>query len=209
MREFIADAPYFAQGWRAELLLGLGEVDAAVGIYRSLAPQLDHLPGQVHEWLVVLVSMSALAISAGDRPGVEKLRAALEPYAQLHVSGPVTTPYGGPVALPLARVASYLGDQEAARRHARDALARAEAMGAPWFAASARGLLADVTPSLPPLSPRETEVARLVGQGRTNREIAATLYLSERTVEQHVRSILHKLDLPNRSAIAAWVVRAG
>ena len=49
VRQFIADAPYFAQGWRAELLLG--EVDAAVGIYRSLAPQLDHLPGQVHEWL--------------------------------------------------------------------------------------------------------------------------------------------------------------
>jgi DNA-binding CsgD family transcriptional regulator/tetratricopeptide (TPR) repeat protein len=55
-----------------------------------------------------------------------------------------------------------------------------------------------------PLSPRELEVARLVGQGMTNKEIGQTLYLSERTAENHVQHILTKLGLRNRSQIAAW-----
>lgn len=54
------------------------------------------------------------------------------------------------------------------------------------------------------LTPREREVAELVARGLTNREIAARLYLSERTAENHVQHILTKLDLPNRSQIAMW-----
>ena len=56
----------------------------------------------------------------------------------------------------------------------------------------------------PPLSPREREVARLVGQGLTNRQIAAALYVSERTAQNHVQHILTKLGFANRSQIAAW-----
>jgi len=55
-----------------------------------------------------------------------------------------------------------------------------------------------------PLSPRELEVARLVGRGLTNKQIGETLYLSERTAENHVRHILVKLGFSNRSQIAAW-----
>jgi len=55
------------------------------------------------------------------------------------------------------------------------------------------------------LTPRESEVATLVAQGLTNREIAARLYLSERTAENHVQHILTKLDLANRSQIGMWV----
>jgi DNA-binding CsgD family transcriptional regulator len=55
-----------------------------------------------------------------------------------------------------------------------------------------------------PLSPRELEVARLVGQGLTNKEIGQNLYVSERTAENHVQHILTKLGLRNRSQIAAW-----
>jgi DNA-binding NarL/FixJ family response regulator len=44
-----------------------------------------------------------------------------------------------------------------------------------------------------------------VAQGRTNREIAARLYLSERTAQNHVQHILTKLDLSNRSQIAVWI----
>ncbi len=55
------------------------------------------------------------------------------------------------------------------------------------------------------LTPREREVAELVAQGLTNRQIAAQLYLSERTAQNHVQHILTKLDLPNRSQIAVWI----
>ena len=62
--------------------------------------------------------------------------------------------------------------------------------------------------SASPLSARETEVARLVAEALTNREIADRLVLSERTVETHVRSILSKLGFTTRTEIATWVVRA-
>ena len=55
-----------------------------------------------------------------------------------------------------------------------------------------------------PLSPRELEVARLVAQGLTNKQIGETLYVSERTAENHVRHILVKLGFGSRSQIAAW-----
>ena len=55
-----------------------------------------------------------------------------------------------------------------------------------------------------PLSPRELEVARLVGRGLTNKQIGQTLFVSERTAENHVQHILVKLGFSNRSQIAAW-----
>ena len=59
-----------------------------------------------------------------------------------------------------------------------------------------------------PLSPRETEVASLIGRAMTNRQIAERLVLSERTVETHVRSILAKLGYTTRTEIATWSVRS-
>ena len=58
-----------------------------------------------------------------------------------------------------------------------------------------------------PLTGREREVAELVGQGLTNWEIAARLYLSERTAQNHVQHILTKLGSTSRSQIAAWMSR--
>jgi DNA-binding CsgD family transcriptional regulator len=55
------------------------------------------------------------------------------------------------------------------------------------------------------LTRREHEVAHLVSQGLSNRKIAATLTVSERTVEDHVSNILAKLGFASRSRIAAWV----
>jgi DNA-binding CsgD family transcriptional regulator len=54
------------------------------------------------------------------------------------------------------------------------------------------------------LSPRETEVAALVRDGMTNREIAERLFISERTAEAHVAGIMRKLGVGSRSQIAAW-----
>ncbi|MCC6179831.1 MAG: tetratricopeptide repeat protein [Chloroflexi bacterium] len=60
-----------------------------------------------------------------------------------------------------------------------------------------------------PLSAREREVADLLAHGLSNREIAARLVISERTVHAHVASILSKLGFRSRSQVAAWVVRQG
>jgi pimeloyl-ACP methyl ester carboxylesterase/DNA-binding CsgD family transcriptional regulator len=60
-----------------------------------------------------------------------------------------------------------------------------------------------------PLSGRETEVLRLVASGLSNREIAASLVLSEHTVHRHVANILRKLAQSSRAAAAAQATRAG
>ena len=52
------------------------------------------------------------------------------------------------------------------------------------------------------LSPREREVARLAAAGRTNKEIAAALFLSAKTVDKHLSSVLRKLGLRSRNALA-------
>ena len=59
------------------------------------------------------------------------------------------------------------------------------------------------------LTAREREVAALIAQGKSNREIADALVLSERTIEGHVSNILTKLDFTARAQIAAWAVEKG
>ena len=53
------------------------------------------------------------------------------------------------------------------------------------------------------LTPGELRVAELAAEGLTNREIAAALYLSRRTVEHHVEHVLHKLGVGRRRDVAA------
>ena len=56
-----------------------------------------------------------------------------------------------------------------------------------------------------PLAKREAEVARLVAEGLSNKQIGGRLFISERTVDSHVRSVLNKLGFNSRAQIAAWV----
>lgn len=56
------------------------------------------------------------------------------------------------------------------------------------------------------LSPREEDVARLVADGLTNREIASRLGIAERTVESHLDSIRAKLGVRTRTQVAVWLV---
>jgi len=64
-------------------------------------------------------------------------------------------------------------------------------------------------PNQGPLSPRETEVLRHVSHGETNREIAAKLFLSVRTVDRHVSNIFTKLGVSNRAEAAAFAIQNG
>src|SRR6266576_5647888 len=57
------------------------------------------------------------------------------------------------------------------------------------------------------LSARELEVAGMVAQGLTNREIAAKLFISERTADGHLEHIREKLGVNTRAQVTAWVVR--
>ncbi|MBQ0830257.1 response regulator [Streptomyces tagetis] len=59
------------------------------------------------------------------------------------------------------------------------------------------------------LTDREREVLGLIADGRSNREIARSLVLSEKTVKTHVSNILMKLDLADRTQAALWAVRHG
>jgi len=59
------------------------------------------------------------------------------------------------------------------------------------------------------LTPREREVAMLIAEGKSNRQIAEALVVSERTVESHVTNILIKLGFPSRARIAVWATEKG
>jgi DNA-binding NarL/FixJ family response regulator len=59
------------------------------------------------------------------------------------------------------------------------------------------------------LTPREREILVLVAQGKSNRDIAETLVISERTARTHVSNVLTKLGLASRTQAALWAVREG
>jgi DNA-binding NarL/FixJ family response regulator len=59
------------------------------------------------------------------------------------------------------------------------------------------------------LTARELEIVRLLGAGKSNKEIAAELQISERTARTHVSNILGKLGLTSRTQAALWAVRQG
>jgi DNA-binding NarL/FixJ family response regulator len=64
--------------------------------------------------------------------------------------------------------------------------------------------LAQAVSEAAPLTRRELQVARLIAGGRSNKEIAAELVISQRTAENHVEHILTKLGFTSRAQVAAW-----
>ena len=60
-----------------------------------------------------------------------------------------------------------------------------------------------------PLTEREIEVLRLLAQGKSNKEIARALDITEQTVKTHVSHILGKLDVPSRTQAALYAIRVG
>lgn len=97
------------------------------------------------------------------------------------------------------------GDQQRAVSAAAEADRSARALGMAAYVERTRALAAHLGAAAPPsLSGRELEVAKLVAEGLTNRQIAERLVISDRTAQNHVQHILTKLGFTSRSQIAAW-----
>ena len=96
------------------------------------------------------------------------------------------------------------GDRDQALAVLGDVAGEAERLGMVPFSTRISQLRTQLKGAASRLSRREQEVAGLVAQGLTNKQIGQTLYVSERTAENHVQHILTKLGFSNRSQIAAW-----
>ncbi|HEU5391820.1 MAG TPA: AAA family ATPase [Streptosporangiaceae bacterium] len=91
-----------------------------------------------------------------------------------------------------------------------EAAAEFRRLDLPGPLATADALIAEIDTAAraaSPLSPRESEIATMIADAMSNRQIAQQLVLSERTVEAHVRSILAKLGFSRRTEIATWSLR--
>lgn len=139
----------------------------------------------------------------GDVEGARSAYDRLLPWADLHAANGAGVPYTlGSVRYYLGIAAELLGRRADARRHLEAAVTSNESL--PPFAERARQALAALGDVL---SARQREIADLVAEGLTNREIAAKLHIAERTAENHVHHIMTKLDLRNRSQLAVCAHR--
>jgi len=196
-----------------DLIIAFGDSEMAQAVYDLLHPHiadtgatgtgLVNLSGSLH-W-----PLGRLAALLGHT------EEALDHFAQAVT---VNTRLGARPFVTLARLewADTLrtraadGDYGPARVLARQAAIEARRLEMPGPANRAEHLAHELEQAIQagdPLTRREREIAELVSAGLTNRAIADHLVLSERTIEGHVRSTLAKLQLTNRTELAAWALR--
>ena len=201
--------------------VALGDALVADRAYRLTDDLAGYYDGDGSGFIVAVGSMSRVvadfALSAGH---VER---AIELYADAVIANvrigarPLWLSRLGWATALLRRwhdpgLVSATGDLSAARSIADQAAAEFRRLDMPGQLTIAEQLLADLALAQRrgnPLSARESEVAGLVAGGLRNKEIADRLFLSERTVESHVRSILSKLDLSGRAELAGWFAARG
>jgi len=205
--------PPYAEEWlinltsSADLCIQLNRPDLAPGLYAELLPFADRQAiGGAHT-----PSDGPVALYLGKLACVLEDWAAADTHLQtsLHLStamGP--PPFEAMTRVELARLLLARGrpaDIRDADAHLQAAVQTASRLGMTPLAAEASGLLTGLRRGRSsPLSPREDEIAELVAEGLTNRLIATRLHLSERTVENHVRSIFNKMGFDSRARVAAW-----
>jgi len=169
---------------------------------REALAQIEALRPEVAVLDCQLPGMEGAAVAAEiQRRGLPTRVLAFSAYADEHyVRGMIE-----------ARAVGYLLKDEAPAVIV--AAVRAAAKGQSWFspavaaqvAAWARG----ERPKLHGMTERELEILRLVVAGKTNKQIASSLGISEKAVEKHLSEIFAKLNVFSRAAAAAWAVRAG
>lgn len=183
-----------------EIMLAAGDVETA----RSAARQLEEIAR--HQASDALDAMSAhalgaVALAAGEpQAGLVAARRAAEGWQELRA------PYDAARARVLIAVACRsLGDEDTAALEleaARGVFAQLGAVRDLVELDSPAGR--DGAPDSHGLTARELEVLRLVAAGKSNRQIAATLVISERTVARHMQNIFAKLRVSSRTAASAF-----
>jgi DNA-binding CsgD family transcriptional regulator/tetratricopeptide (TPR) repeat protein len=207
------------QPWRADLVeafIGLGRPDEAAEALAELERQAEQGGEQVRIGVARVGGL--LAVALGDDGSAEATFAeGLE-----RDGGPAEgLAEGGP--FPRARLELAAGSfarRRGQRRRAADlltaALDRFDALGAePYLRQTRTELNACGLAPRPrngvgaaPLSPAERQVAELVAEGLTNREVAGRLHVSVKTIETHVARCFTKLEVRNRTALALhWAER--
>jgi DNA-binding CsgD family transcriptional regulator len=195
-----------------ELLLRVELGRADVPAARETLTRLSTLAaGSNSELVGAFAELAAGQVCAaeGDPGAAGRLKSSLERLAALGLPLEAAR-----ARLELARVISS-ETPDVAAVEARLALASFEALGATRDADAAAGLLRQLgaggrrawPKGHGTLTKRETEVVSLLSDGLSNVEIAERLYISRRTAEHHVASILSKLGLRSRAEAAAYAVR--
>lgn len=191
-----------------QVLIALGDTAAAA----ATAAELESLVARVGSaFLQATASRArgAVLVAAGEAEvALPPLRAAWAGFHRLEA------PYeAARVRLLVGTALRDLGDQESAAMEFDAARWVFEQLGAGPDLRQVDALLhpspAGAHPGPGGLTAREVEVLRLVAGGRTNREIATTLVISEHTVARHVQNMLAKLGFASRTALAAYAVEHG
>lgn len=188
-----------------EILLAAGDTTAAT----RASEELLGLAGSVSTPLLRAIAAHASAavrLATGDATGS---------LADSRVAGKLWRELGMPYDVARSRVhvalaCRALADDATADLELQAAAAIFEDLGARPDLARIIELTTARSESQPGgLTERECEVLRLVATGRTNREVAATLIISEHTVARHVQNIFAKLGVSSRSAATAFAFRRG
>jgi DNA-binding CsgD family transcriptional regulator len=182
-----------------ESLLEVGRVEDARQLLADWESQSRKLG---HRWAIpeIVRCRGVLATNEGD---VTKGIGLLEEAVVLHDE--VGDPFGRARALLLLGVTRRRARQKRLSREAIEAaLAGFEAIGAVGWAERARAELGSIggRTRADGLTPAEQRVAALVAEGRTNREVAAALFVGERTVETHLSHVYAKLGIRSRTELA-------
>ena len=182
-----------------EALAALGQVDRAWALTRRLEAQGKSLQRQ---WALAAAARCRAQLAAVDGD-LEGARAACE--QALLEQEQLSMPFE------LARTLLVKGQIQRQARHllaARTTLGRAlaifEQLGAPLWAEKARRELSSTSTETPVDGLTETEcrIAALVAQGHTNRQVARAMFVTENTVQTHIRHIFQKLGLRSRTQLA-------
>jgi ATP/maltotriose-dependent transcriptional regulator MalT len=183
-----------------EIMLAVGDVQEA----RSACLELEAIADDCRSRMLDAMVANArgrVALAEGDAgAALVALRQAWRLWHELEV------PYEAGRARVLVGLACrVLGDEDSAALELESARAVFEQLGAAPDVARVDSL-SRPTPDgeTHGLSPRELEVLRLVAAGRSNREIASTLVISEHTVARHVQNIFAKLGVSSRTAASAF-----